>query len=51
MFVTLIKDQFKKFQNKISHDKEINKVIIIIPRSVTHYINTEQRLAELELLS
>jgi hypothetical protein len=33
----------------MSHNKEFNKVIIIIARSVTHYINTEQCLAELEL--
>lgn len=41
----------EKFKVRYSHDKAVNKVIIIRPSSVTHSLNTEQRLVELELLS
>lgn len=39
------------FKIRYSHNKTITNVIIIRPSSVTHSINTEQRLVELELLS
>ncbi|HYF98489.1 MAG TPA: galactose oxidase-like domain-containing protein [Candidatus Saccharimonadales bacterium] len=41
----------EKFKLRYSHPKAINKVVIIRPSSVTHSLNTEQRLVELELLS
>lgn len=41
----------EKFKIRYFHDKDISKVIIIKPSSVTHSINTEQRLVELELSS
>ena len=41
----------EKFKIKYSHDRAVNKVIIIRPSSVTHSVNTEQRLVELEILS
>jgi hypothetical protein len=41
----------EKFKIRYSHSKAINKVLMIKPSSVTHSLNTEQRLVELELLS